>query len=1279
MGRIFVIVGGLLVLLLTAALIVPPFVDWSGYRADFEREATRILGRPVKVAGDVSARLLPFPSVAFSDVRVGADATHPVMTVDTFSMDAELMPFLRGQLLIFDMRVDRPRATISLDKNGKIDWAIRPSTPLDPTKIRVERLSIKDGEITLREDASGRSHTASEINTVMSANSLAGPWQANGTLTVQGKKLAFDLASGEAKADGSLRVRARISPDAIPASFETDGDVTVSDGQIGYAGEFSLRSSDVDAKTGRDQKTATEKPFFSDLRVTGKFTADRNRFDASEFRIEQGPADNPYVVDGKAFIDYGDKPHFEVSADGQQLFWGANETTSDEQSGSAMPLADRIAIARRVLEQMPIPSIPGNVDLRLPAVIAGGTTIRSVTVSAEPDGRDWNIRQFAADLPGRTKVEAKGKLSVGRDFGFKGDMLVASRQPSGLAGWLNETVDDSVRKLDGAGFSGKVDLREGMQRIDNLEIALGQTSLKGSLVREVKGLAQPAIALELNGGAVKSDALQAFIAFFSGGDGLSFLDGQSLNLAFKAGPVRYQDMDAGNVDIAVRLHDGRFDFDRLLVADVAGTTLTATGIYEPFANTPSGSLDATILSGDLTRFLSLMANRYPQLPLFRALSMRAAGFPGLFEDSEINVVANAVAPSVSQAETSPARSGASKEKSARPAEAKNRISPGVGEFSFSVTGKTGGMKLDLSGTASGGEGESEPLQMQLNGTATSKQGETVLALIGLPSLPLGLAGELTADLSMQGAPSAGMRTLLKLTALDGSAVADGVISLVGGDIAASGKAQLKSADLQPFIVTAGYALPGFGEGLSADLASDFQFAKGILRFPNLAGKLDGEDVSARLEANFADSGLPQLKGEAKLATLEVDSLAAIMLGQDAFDPAKPTAKTIWPHGAFAVRPSLPLLLDMKLNVAQARMDGFGTATEFSTRLQKTMDGMELGELTANWAGGYLVGDVSLRNSDRNALLSADLKWSGADLKHFYRLENGAAPLGGVAKATVNLNGSGDSVASLIASLAGTAILDVENFTVNGVDGTALPAMIAAADATGDQPSDAGKLASKQFIGIAERATGQGTFAPGNARFDFTISGGVARMAAANLNDGNAALLSDMQFDLSTLGVGGNGTLTFQNGSGADTGIAPQVTFMLGGTFDAPSVSFDRQPLVQFLTQRALQREQERVESMQAGLMEKQRLRRQLGLFEADEAERDRLQRAEEARRRADASARDAAEKKAEEARRLEAVRSRADQPAVDAEAPFSSPEGGQSLNEFLKSLEQTSPTPVPQP
>lgn len=309
--------------------------------------------------------------MTFSDVRVGADATHPVMTLDRFSMDAELMPFLRGQVLIFDMRVERPRVTISLDKDGKVDWAIRPSTPLNPSQIKVERLSISDGAVTLHDVASGRVHEATGLNAVLSANSLAGPWQAQSSFSLGGRKLAVDLTSGEAKPDGSLRLRARISPEAIPAAFETDGDIALKDGRLNYAGDFSLRSSDMVAQNGAKQKDASaDKPFFSGLRLTGKFTADTNRFDASEFRMEQGPADNPYVVNGKALIDYGNVPRFEISADGQQIFWGPSETAEDQQVTSVMPLTDRIAIARRVLEQLPIPTIPGRIDLRLPAVVA---------------------------------------------------------------------------------------------------------------------------------------------------------------------------------------------------------------------------------------------------------------------------------------------------------------------------------------------------------------------------------------------------------------------------------------------------------------------------------------------------------------------------------------------------------------------------------------------------------------------------------------------------------------------------------------------------------------------------------------------------------------------------------------------------------------------------------------------------------------------------------------------------------------------------------------------
>jgi uncharacterized protein involved in outer membrane biogenesis len=77
----------------------------------------------VTVAGDATARLLPFPSVTFEDVRVG-DAEKPLVVADRFSMDAELAPFLSGEVLIFDMRLENPTIMLELDERGMPDWPL---------------------------------------------------------------------------------------------------------------------------------------------------------------------------------------------------------------------------------------------------------------------------------------------------------------------------------------------------------------------------------------------------------------------------------------------------------------------------------------------------------------------------------------------------------------------------------------------------------------------------------------------------------------------------------------------------------------------------------------------------------------------------------------------------------------------------------------------------------------------------------------------------------------------------------------------------------------------------------------------------------------------------------------------------------------------------------------------------------------------------------------------------------------------------------------------------
>ena len=60
------------ILALLAALIGPYFVDWSRFRPQFEAEATRVIGLPVRVEGAIDARLLPAPSLRLRGVNVGA-------------------------------------------------------------------------------------------------------------------------------------------------------------------------------------------------------------------------------------------------------------------------------------------------------------------------------------------------------------------------------------------------------------------------------------------------------------------------------------------------------------------------------------------------------------------------------------------------------------------------------------------------------------------------------------------------------------------------------------------------------------------------------------------------------------------------------------------------------------------------------------------------------------------------------------------------------------------------------------------------------------------------------------------------------------------------------------------------------------------------------------------------------------------------------------------------------------------------------------------------------
>ena len=71
MYRLFVAIGGFIVLVLFTALIAPYFVDWTSYKKEFELQTSRIVGQKVEVLGKASMRLLPLPSITFGGLAIG--------------------------------------------------------------------------------------------------------------------------------------------------------------------------------------------------------------------------------------------------------------------------------------------------------------------------------------------------------------------------------------------------------------------------------------------------------------------------------------------------------------------------------------------------------------------------------------------------------------------------------------------------------------------------------------------------------------------------------------------------------------------------------------------------------------------------------------------------------------------------------------------------------------------------------------------------------------------------------------------------------------------------------------------------------------------------------------------------------------------------------------------------------------------------------------------------------------------------------------------------------
>jgi hypothetical protein len=216
------------------------------------------------------------------------------------------------------------------------------------------------------------------------------------------------------------------------------------------------------------------------------------------------------------------------------------------------------------------------------------------------------------------------------------------------------------------------------------------------------------------------------------------------------------------------------------------------------------------------------------------------------------------------------------------------------------------------------------------------------------------------------------------------------------------------------------------------------------------------------------------------------------------------------------------------------------------------------------------------------------------------------------------------------------VLSTGPLTVTGLNADGFAPMIARADAIGYE------IKPEQMRALAEEAFLAGRTELPPADYPLAVTGGVIRVANATARSGALSLTTDASVALETGAVSGQARLSFDPGEEAVAGPQPEIALDFQSTPEGGfAVGTDFSPVTGYLTQRALEKEQARVEALQARLLEKQRLRREVQLYtyrkrsRMQALEEDRLRRLEDERTerlQEDVRLRDAAA--AEAARRL---------------------------------------------
>ena len=1116
------------IIALVAALVGPHFIDWNQFRPQFEAEAARVIGAPVRVAGGLDARLLPTPTLRLSSVTVGGPNDLGKFRADKLDVEFSLGDLMRGEWRANELTIGGLALDLGLDGQGKVDLPVMRGQ-FSLGALSIDRLNLT-GRVALHDAASRKTLELNDIAFSGDVRSLAGSVRGDGSFTVDGTRYPFRVSSGQTGDGNGTRMHLTIDPGDQPLSADLDGVLSFEARAPHFEGTVTLASPASKAKTGEG----------SPWRITAKVRTDHTAAQLEQIDASYGLDERALKFAGIGDARFGASPLLRATLSARQLDAdrflskdnsrdGAKDGAKDggkdsaKDNAAAAP-AQLLPVLRSLAAALPHPPIPIQIKLGAEQIMLGGRPLQNLVADLHGDTASWAIDRLDLRAPGATHVAFNGSGALtGPSGNFSGALDIDCTDPDMLMTWLQGRSDVAYRNQKPLRLRGDVNVTSDRVAIDRLRAEIDGGAVEGRVALVIG--ASPRVEAALKAERLDLDAAVSFVRSIAG----QRVDWpEHANVSLDVGHALTRGRELHPFTAKFNFGPKTISLEQLKFAEAGGVSTEAAGTFHRVEAT--GKLVMSADAASLSQITALVT------PLVPALASRLNAFAGRPGPARLKLALD-----LGKNQGEPDR-----------ANARAVIDVSAPQLSGSATITA---KPELSAIRALDRDAIGRTEIGVEAKLASQRADAMLALLGLDQAVA--VGEGTAQFegSVTGTWRAPLRVSARMWGPGIDAEAQGTAEPWADTPKAGVDLKIRSINLAPL----------FGLKPADSFAKDIRLfghaslAGNRLSFDDIDSIVTGSRVRGHLALTL--DGQKQVDGEVGLDALDLAPAFSLAIGGEGRDAAEPLGAGLlkgW-RGRIAFQAlggTLPGGIELRPVSGTVRSDG--QSLTFDT-------------IKGKIGGGEVTANIDARQDPSGISLIAHVDLTGADgaTLHYRGLKMPA----GRASVQMTLTSQGRSASALEGALSGGGILKLASATFAGLDPRAFDVAIRASD-QGQVPDDA------RLRQVVEGVLSAGALPVASADIPFTVQDGRLHVNATTVeaNGARAKIFGGYDIPADQTDIHVTLTSTTQGAEGA----RPEIQLFTVGSPDTLNRTVDVSSLSRWLALRAIDRETRRLDSLERG-------------------------------------------------------------------------------------------------